>query len=674
MRQAAFLVVFFVLFVSKGLAQDMPGIAFWQVGIADFKESYSIDKEADAVILADIGSAKYVSGKTLFALEYKKYRRAHILRKNGYELATIEIPLYSEGNSSEKLEGLRAITYNLENGSVVETELDTRSSVFTEKVNKNLSVKKFTLPSVKEGSIIEYEYKVISDYTYSMESWSFQGKYPVLWSEYSTSVPTTYNYALYSQGYHPFHIKTQSKSSAIFTATLREGSTGYGMSPTTPMERGSFTADLNVNRWVMKDVPALRTEKFMSSRNNYISRIQFQLSGITSSTGARDYRKTWPQLTEDLLKADYFGEQLFKHNDWLSDAVKEAIDTASTATEIAINIFKWVRDQITCTSNYGLYINGDLKDVLRKRSGNVAEVNLLLTAMLLKAGLRADPVILSTKDHGYVLEQYPLIENFNYVIVKVSADGFAYFLDASNPHAAFGMLMPECYNGHARIVNAAATPITLSADSLMDEKLTSVFISNDQKGNLAGNVQQTPGFYESYILRNKINQQGRAQFFENVKKKYNTDIEFTFQAIDSLDNFEEPLGIHYKFTLDPGKSDVFYFNPMLSEGLKENPFTSAQRLYPVELPYGYDETYLLRMDIPEGYVVDELPKQLLVKLNPDGDGIFEYRIAEADGAISLRSRILIKRAYFQPDEYESLRNFFSHIAKKHAEQIVFKRK
>lgn len=113
---------------------------------------------------------------------------------------------------------------------------------------------------------------------------------------------------------------------------------------------------------------------------------------------------------------------------------------------------------------------------------------------------------------------------------------------------------------------------------------------------------------------------------------------------------------------------------MLTEGVKSNPFTSAQRLYPVEMEYPYDETYLLRLEIPAGYVVDELPKQQIVKLNPDGDGAFEYRIAEADGAISLRSRILIKRANFDPEEYDALRTFFSHIVKKHAEQIVFKKK
>ena len=113
---------------------------------------------------------------------------------------------------------------------------------------------------------------------------------------------------------------------------------------------------------------------------------------------------------------------------------------------------------------------------------------------------------------------------------------------------------------------------------------------------------------------------------------------------------------------------------MLGEAWKENPFKSAQRVYPVEMPYTIDETYLLRLEIPTGYVIDEMPKQMVVKLNEDDDGMFEFRISESGGGISLRSRLRLKRAFFMPEEYEMLREFFNLVVKKHSEQIVFKKK
>ena len=115
-------------------------------------------------------------------------------------------------------------------------------------------------------------------------------------------------------------------------------------------------------------------------------------------------------------------------------------------------------------------------------------------------------------------------------------------------------------------------------------------------------------------------------------------------------------------------------NPMFGEGYKDNPFKSAERFYPVEMPYAIDETYSLQMEVPTGYEVDELPKSLVVKLDEQDDGIFEYRISQSGRQISLRSRVRFNRAYYLPEEYEMLREFFSLIVKKQNEQIVFKKK
>jgi len=87
-----------------------------------------------------------------------------------------------------------------------------------------------------------------------------------------------------------------------------------------------------------------------------------------------------------------------------------------------------------------------------------------------------------------------------------------------------------------------------------------------------------------------------------------------------------------------------------------------------------DETYLLTMEVPTGYIVDELPKQMVVKLDEKESAFFEYRISQSGSTISLRSRVKINRTVFGNDEYENLREFFNMIVNKQNEQIVFKRK
>ncbi len=117
---------------------------------------------------------------------------------------------------------------------------------------------------------------------------------------------------------------------------------------------------------------------------------------------------------------------------------------------------------------------------------------------------------------------------------------------------------------------------------------------------------------------------------------------------------------------------MLYLNPMMGEGIKENYFKSPDRSYPVEMPCATDETYVFNMEIPEGYVLDEIPKSARVSLG-GGDGSFEYLVDKADNHIRLLSHIKLNKATFQPDEYGSLRDFFGYIVKKHAEQIVLKK-
>ena len=657
-----------LMLCSQLSAQVKSGFKFGKVNPEDFKTTiYSLDSSANAVVLADIGSTDIVGNdKGWFSLEFKRYRRVHILNKNGYDIAQVDIGLFTDGESEEKLTSLKAVTYNLESGKVVETKLDTKSGVFKDKINKNLLIKKFTFPNIKEGSIIEFEYVLRSDFTFNLQPWIFQGKYPCLWSEYNVGMPQFFYYVTMAQGYHPFFIKDQKDRTESYMVMEAKG--------TQATERTSITTGVTDFRWVMKDIPMIKEENFTSTINNFIARLDFQLAEYRDPLNFRLVMGSWRQACLDLLKNEDFGYTLKRDNYWLGSVMDEAKGNVKTDLEKAKNIFTYVRDNLTCTNFNRKYLEHPLKAVLKSRNGSVAEINLLLTAMLAKADLEADPVILSTRPHGFVYALYPLLDKFNYVVSRLTIGGKYYYLDASRPGLGFARLPTDAYNGHARVVNEDATPVELTADSVLESKVTSVIIINNEQGNLTGNLQQTPGYYESYKLRNSVNDQGKDQYFNSIKKAFTNEIDISNATIDSLRNYEDPVFIKYDFVLKAEKEDILYFSPMFTEGMKENPFKSADRFYPVEMPYTFDETFLIRMDVPSGYVTDELPKPIKVMLNENGDGFFEFLIAETNGTISLRSRIKLKRAIFYPEEYETLREFFNLVVKKHGEQIVFKKK
>jgi hypothetical protein len=630
------------------------------------KKIYSVDSNANAVVLSDIGETVIEgNSKGWFSISFSHHRVVHILNKNGYDEANVEVHLYTDGDDEEKLDNVKAITYNLENGKITESKLE-KSAIFKEKLDKNHVIKKFTFPNVKEGCIIEYDYKVTSDFIFNLDPWYFQGESPVVWSEYQLSVPQFFTYAFLSHGYHSFQINDRKDRTANFSITDSRG--------TGATERYSFSSGVTEYRWVMKDVPELKEESYTSSIKNHIARIEFQLSSQGYPLTPHDYRNTWPTLVKALLESSYFGNALDNNNNWLSDDLKPVLAGASSETEKAKKIYAFVRDNFTCTDHSALWAEQSLKNVMKAKKGSVSEINLLLTAMMRFAGLKSDPVILSTTDHGYAMQYYPMTSAFNYVLSQCVADGQTFYLDASQPRLGFAKLLPECYNGAGRVINEEALPVYFMADSLREKKTTILFITNDEKGKWIGAMNQTLGSYESYTVRNKVKEKGEEEFFKEIQKVYGEDVKVISPHVDSLTNYETPVAIKYEVELNPSKEDILYINPMFGEAQKKNPFKSAERYYPVEMPYTWDETYILTMEVPQGYTLDELPKQMVVKLDEKESAYFEYRISQSGSTISLRSRVKFNRTLFTNEEYENLREFFNMIVNKQNEQIVFKKK
>ncbi|MBV4358431.1 DUF3857 domain-containing protein [Pinibacter aurantiacus] len=664
--------LFIVLQLCFGLivsAQEKCVVDFGKVYPKDFDLSKEkVDTAANAVVIADIGRSSFDGNlKGAFSIIFKRQLRIKIQNKNGLDAASFEIPLYqSEGNKQEELGNFKASTYNLENGSVIETKLE-NSQVFEEKRSKNWVVKKIAMPAVKEGSIIDIVYTVYSDFLFNLHSWEFQGKYPKLWSEYEVNIPEYFTYITLAQGYTPYHIKEESRQLGSFNIMWQDVIGGY--------DRQSVTGTVNRTRWVMKNVPALKKEAFTTTLDNHVSKLEFQLSEISyPNSMPKSVMSTWNNVGEELRNSEYFGAQLHINNTWLGDEMKTIVAGSKNSLERMKRIYAFVRDNFTCTFHSGSYLTtNSLRTVFKNRSGNVADLNLLLTAMLSYEGFNAYPVLLSTRSHGYTNKIYPVMDKFNYVVTCVKTSSDQWFLDASNPLLGFGKLDEECYNGHARmLVRKNLLPIYFESDSVREEKFTTVFIEMDETGTLNGHVNFTPGYYESMTLRGVVKKKGKEEFEKRIRSNYDSDWHIDSIGIDLLDSLEAPLDLHYELALN-NSADIVYINPLLTGGLKNNPFISTERYYPVEMPYAFDELHVFNMEVPRTYEINELPGSVKVTFN-GGQGGFEYQITQDDNLIQMKARVYFKRTNFQPEEYQSLRDFFSHVVKKESEQIVLKKK
>jgi len=267
-----------------------------------------------------------------------------------------------------------------------------------------------------------------------------------------------------------------------------------------------------------------------------------------------------------------------------------------------------------------------------------------------------------------------MLNKLNYVVARLKLDGKIYYLDAAQPSLGFGRLPGDCYNGHARIISDRdSASVFFEADSLKEKKTTLVLITSSDKG-MEGSVQSTLGEQESYDLRKEISKKGQKEYFKDIQTAYGEDLAISNGDIDSLNLPEEPVKVHYEFRLNQETgSSILYINPMLWGDTRNNPFQAADRKYPVEMPYAMDDGYILNMEIPQGYVIDELPKSARVVLNGD-QGLFEYMLGAQENMIQLHCRIRLNKAWFAPEDYSSLRDFYAYIVKKESENIVLKKK
>jgi hypothetical protein len=645
------------------LSQDKELRQLSPVSAADFSTlSSSIIDSSGAVILADIGEIGFVGNDhNWFSNVFRRHTRIKILNKKAFDLATVRIPLYQPSEGPEKLDKVVASTYNLENGQVTEIKLD-KKDIFEDRNRKEHTEMSFTLPGVKDGSIIDYSYTVISPYDAVLPTWQFQSvQFPSLWSEVMVEIPQALFYIVVKQGVHPYAVDRGSEEGKSYHMT-----DGHGAGTT-------VDARVTKHHWVMKDIPAFKVEGYLFCPESYVDKIDFQLAKTYDGEEYHDYYNSWAQATEQLMSKDYFGATLNDDNPTVDDCIKKAVRGGDVDAQ-AREVYYYLTRNFTCDNHQNIYIQNSLSDVVRKHSGTVGDINLLLVAMLRKIGLTADPVVLTTREEGYNLATYPVLDRLSYVIARALIGGKVVYLDAARPKLGFDQLDADCYNGYARIISRLDSgSVYFEADSLRERKMTAVYINATEEGG-EGTWVSTLGPQESYELREQVSKEGGKAFFKDIQTQYGEDLTISDGGIDSLDQPEEPVKVHYSFKIHSGAGEAtIYLNPFIGAGMRKNPFVASERKYPIEMPYASDETYVFTMLIPDGYAVEELPKSARATLN-GSDGTFDYLIGAQDGMIQLRCRLKLNRANFGPDDYGSLRDFYTLVVKKEAESIVLKKK
>lgn len=606
--------------------------------------TYDKDTSAVAVILADYGEARIspFQGKMIF----EHHKRIKILKAEGTSWADVSILLYHTSGGEENISGLKAVTYNLEGGKIVQSKMD-NGSVFQEKFNKSYNVKKFTLPNVKVGSVIEFTYKHNSDFVANFPNWQFQYKIPSRYTEYRAFIPDFFVMERYMSGYLAAQSEVKDVPQSDYTDKR--------------------------HRWVIENVPAFKPEPYMTSENDYVSKINFALAYINfPGQPTQEIMGSWQKLVNNLISSSAFGKTI--KGNALKKKTEELVANITDPQQKLQVIFDYVKSSLKWNeiSDIDAY---DLKDVFEAKTGSSGDINIALASMLDKAGFAVEPILLSTREHGFIRKNIPISRQLNYVVCSIKLNDKRILLDATEKFLPMGILPERCLNGEGMLVNLAASSFTwINLEAITKSKtVVSADLVLTSEGELKGIVNFTRDGYDAHRSRSEF-AESEEEYVKNITRGKSWEV--TKSDFLTMDKTNVPAKEAHEVLITDHATmsgDIIYINPMLGFNIAENPFKIESRTYPVDFGSPFEKIVLAKITIPEGYVLDEAPQNKILAL-PGGHGKYIYSISVLGNTINLTSSLSVNKALFIQTEYPILREFYTQFVAKQNEQIVLKRK
>lgn len=573
---------------------------------------------------------------------------------------------YSFSPKYEKIDNVKGFTYNMENGKMVKSRLE-KSQIVIEDLSSTRKRLKISMPNIKKGSVMELEINIDSDDFYNSGPWQVQYTIPVEKSILVLKRPEYFNYNKIFKGYYPLQPKFSQKTINVPVIIKIQGQ-GQGGNP----EKTTITYFEYTEEWMVDNLPAFPLEPYLSTPDNYLSSLMYELSYTNFPNSIQEnFNTSWEAVNKQLLTDDKFGKQI-ANTGFLGDLAVEIKRNASDNMALVNSCFEYVRDNITCNNTLGIFCDKTTRDVFKNKEGDVPGINLLLTALIREAGLNAYPVILSTRRNGMVQYVYPSISDFNYVICMVEVDGKKILMDASDKYLTLNLLDPECLNGKGRIIDQSRSDwvdLTNTENAYRRSAVWNVIMQEDGKARAV--IEESDENIAGYRIRDKIRDKGSYEKYIEDQNHPDEGLVITSSATENQEILTSPLIQKIEMELDKGynKGDLIIFSPLYSEALNDNPFKIQERQYPVEFEYPYYEKVNVRTVIPEGFKVESLPKNTsLVILK--GAASYLFRISQEEGAVVAQYEYSLKRMIFLPDEYSELKEFFRKMVESQNESVV----
>jgi len=600
------------------------------------------DTTASAVVLSDVGTISIRFNSTPITLD--RHVRIKILDEKGMDKTNVELPYYAK-DLTEKIISVKAQTLKIKNGRVEKICLP-QSEIYDIKYNDKYNIIRFAFPAVEPGDVIEYKYTLLDKNVVIPEGWEFQTDIPTLYSEYN---------AMAQEGWD---VRVFYVSDLLISK--------YGRS--------------DAKKWILEDLSAIKEEPYCPNPKDYSHRIIFQLAGYLTSKqlGGTEYKTialNWNDLANEFLNSSFYIEYLGKNRD-----IKDiALTFSCLSTEDRIKaIYNNVKDRFIWNGKYRAFPDITLNKFIDAKGGSSAEINLYLINLLRASGLDAHPVLISTKSHGIIRKEYPLLQQFNHVIAGVKINDQFVYLDATNPYRPPSLLDEEDYNEEGYCIIAGASswvklpePPVSSYQCLVDYDLR-------EPENPGIHVQLQVNNHEAAHLRRAIaGEKNPADYL--ISHLLNRELGIEVKDSVILNNVDDPgQSLNMEFDIVPGSlinemNEIFTVNPFILGIYDEAPLQPGYRYLPIDFIYKRRVQQISNILLPENTRIIDIPKTDKIILK--GDRMkFNYLTINFPERIQLVHDLQINDTRFMPYELNFILEVFNASVNRLTEPVVIEEK
>jgi len=649
------LVVFLLLNISKFKAQNYE---LGKITIEELQEKVNAkDTTAPATVLFKKGKTffTYSSGRGFTANHVYEFK-IKIYKKEGLSWANHKVSYYVgyENLSDDNVSFSNAVTYNLENGAIIKTKLSSEG-IFNRKIDKYWNQAIITLPNVKVGSVIEFKYVVKSANVIRLPDFDFQYDIPVAFFEYKTEIPEFLIYKSILIG------QLNIKSSSQIVESKQMFATGY--------------KQIN-SLYTSENIPALKKEKFIDNISNHSGSIQNELERKRfPQEPIVDYTKTWEGVATSIYKNDSFGKEL-KLKNYYSEDLKSLLQNINLPSERLNAIFKFVQNRMNWNKEKGYFVNKGVKKAYEARTGNVAEINFILISILKTAGIEVSPVLVSTIENGVPV--FPNRTVFNYVMAAAEIDGKKILLDATNKFTAPNVLPLNLLNWKGRLIKAdgSSQEIDLIPETPSKANYTIIATINPDLRKIEGQIRIRRADYSALQFRElKLSDNNEDAYLEKLENDL-SKIEINDYSLENKnEDLSKPVVEKFSFTFNNAYDVIdgkIFLKPLLFFTDITNPLVQEERQMPIYFGYPNQNTYNVFFEIPDGYVIESMPKPIRI-MTEIKDASYVMNMIAEENKIQIQVTKGINKATFAAADYDMLKEFFQKIIVSQNEKIVLKK-